>query len=175
MLFSKTNLSSANHSPSHPMTSAHAAAIGKGTAVSAKKLVPSVIANGMHILGNIVCDGIMDFDGTIDGNIKCQTLTVRALGLVNGEISADTVIVYGKVKGTIKAKAVQLLAGCQVEGVVMHETLSIEDGAFLDGKCKRTDKVVLNDNKDIIEEDSEDESDADAPPMKVLENLRLIG
>lgn len=168
MLFNKPS----SPAGSHPVASAHGAALGKqANAAAAKKLVPSVIAGGMHILGNIICDGIVDFDGTIDGNIKCQTLTIRPGGLVKGEITAETVVVYGKVKGTIKAKTVQLLASCQVEGVVMHETLSIEDGAFLDGKCKRTDKVYLNDNQD----ENGEFSDSAPTPIKLLENLRLIG
>lgn len=174
MLFSKTNSKTNSSSSAHPIASAHAGAIGKAAGAQAKKLVPSVIANGMHILGNIVCDGIIDFDGTTDGNIRCHTLTVRTNGLINGEITAENVIVYGKVKGTIKAKGVQLLAGSQVEGVVMHETLSIEDGAFLDGKCKRTDKIHLNDNGESGS-DADDDNDLNAAPIKVLENLRLIG
>lgn len=170
MLFSKTN--TPNPAPSQPINAQNTA---KQIAATSKKApAPSVITHSMHVLGNIVSDGVIDFDGMIDGNIKCKTLTVRTNALVKGEIQAENVAIYGKVKGTIRAKSVQLFSSCQVEGVVMHETISIEDGAFLDGKCKRTDKVYLNDNQTEDDDDSDEDSAEEEESIKVLENLRLI-
>ena len=36
-----------------------------------------IITKDMNILGNIVSDGNIDFNGTIQGNIRCNTLTIR--------------------------------------------------------------------------------------------------
>ena len=126
----------------------------------------SVITDDMHILGNIVSDGMVDFNGTIDGNITCQMLTVRKHGIVKGEITADTVHIFGKVEGLIKAKHAHLHSGCHIEGTVMHESLTIEDGAFIDGKCKRTDKP--------LKDDSDTNEDSGKTPLKFMENIRLI-
>lgn len=158
-MFSKSNKSGADKP----------APVGK-IAAGKKDAVPSIIAQDMHLLGNIVCDGTIDFDGKIDGNIRCTTLNVRKNGAVNGEITADDVFVYGKVKGTIRAKNVYLFAASNVEGIVMHESIAIEDGAFLDGKLKRTDKLAASD-------DSETGDIIDAEPadtVKLFENIRLI-
>jgi cytoskeletal protein CcmA (bactofilin family) len=139
-------------------------------AISTKKeMVPTCIARGTHIIGNIVHEGVLDFDGTLDGNIRCDTLTVRANGRIKGDITAENLFVYGKVIGVLRAKNVVLHATCHIEGVVMHESLSMEDGAFLDGKCKRTNKPA---NEDSNQSENEDESDE--PKAKVLENIRLI-
>jgi cytoskeletal protein CcmA (bactofilin family) len=122
----------------------------------------------MNILGNIISDGVVDLDGTLDGNVRCATLTVRKHGQIKGEAVADHIFVYGKIHGLIRAKHVHLFASCHIEGIVMHESLTIEDGAFIDGKCKRTDKPMTDNEFDSpFGEESPGE-------VKVLENLRLI-
>ncbi len=100
----------------------------------------SVISQDMHILGTLVSDGSIDFDGTVDGNIRCHTLTVRKNATIKGDVTAEILNVYGKIDGLVRAKHVHLYKDCSVEGIIMHEGLIIEDGAFMDGKCKRMDK-----------------------------------
>lgn len=143
---------------------------------SGRKAVPSVVSSDMHVLGNIVSDGVIDFDGTIDGNIRCGTLVLRHNGKVNGEIHAENVQIYGSVKGLIKARSVQLHSTCMVEGIIMHEVISIEDGANIDGKIKRTNKVSSSASA-FGPEDGEYEAvedDGGADSANLLENIRLI-
>lgn len=148
---------------------------------------PSVIAEGMHVLGNIVSDGVLDIDGKIDGNVRGQTVTVRPNGSIRGDVTADTVHVYGEVDGLIKAKIVMLYADARVSGTIMHESITIEDGAFVDGKFKRTDRVILDEVEDTIvrrlrapiidttfDNDNHDEEPQSEAEIKILENLRLI-
>lgn len=103
---------------------------------------PTIIAQDIHVLGNIISDGVVDFAGTIDGNMRCNILTLRPQAVANGEIAADTVHIYGKVKGLVRARHVHLYSSSHIEGIIMHESLSIEDGAYIDGKCKRSDKPL---------------------------------
>lgn len=112
--------------------------------------VLSVIAQDTHILGTLISDGSIDFDGTVDGNIRCHTLTIRSHGHVKGDVTSDIVHVYGKINGMVRARHVHLYKDCHVEGIIMHEGLIIEDGAFMDGKCKRTDKPT-SDSDDLVE------------------------
>jgi cytoskeletal protein CcmA (bactofilin family) len=141
------------------------------TSFSGKKVSsPTVIASDMNILGNLLTDGTADIDGRVEGNIKGDQIIIRGNGKIKGDITADSVHVYGEVKGLIKAKMVHLYATCRVEGIIMHESLSIEDGAFVDGKFKRTDKIFSQDEG--IEESIVETSLGN---VKVLENLRLIG
>jgi cytoskeletal protein CcmA (bactofilin family) len=141
---------------------------------STKVSTPSIITKDMHILGNVVHEGVIDFDGTIDGNIRCDTLTIRENGSVKGEITANNLFVFGKVNGIIRAKNVHLHGSCHIEGIVMHESLSIEDGAFIDGKCKRTDKLAEAAETLPSMPMMEPEDEESAPPVKMLENIRLI-
>lgn len=135
-----------------------------------KKSVPSIISADMSILGNIVVEGMVDFDGKLDGNIKCQSIVVRHNSIINGEIIADNIQVYGKIKGLLKGKSVQLNASCTVEGIIMHEKISIEDGALIDGKFKRMDRVDHSDDDDDDELEFEGNTSSN-----VLEGLKLIG
>lgn len=128
------------------------------------EILSSVVGRHLHMLGNIVYEGgTVDFDGTLDGNLRCEALTLRGNGVINGEIIAHTVRIYGKVNGLIKAKNVHLYSGAYIEGIVMHEQLVIEDGAFIDGKCKRTDKPS-----------EAADAAASAKPLRMMENIRLI-
>ncbi|MDX2112770.1 MAG: polymer-forming cytoskeletal protein [Alphaproteobacteria bacterium] len=137
---------------------------------SGKALVPTIISRDLHMLGNIVHeDGTIDMDGTLDGNLRCRCLTVRPNGVIQGEVQADQVHVYGRVNGLIRAKQVSLFAGCHIEGIVMHEQLSIEDGAFIDGKLKRLDKSAAPASLMLELPEAEEEK-----PVKMLENIRLI-
>lgn len=136
------------------------------TLTSRKEPSLSVIAPDVNILGTLISDGVIDFGGTIDGNIRCHTLTVRAHGTVRGDVEVENLHVYGKINGLIRAKYVHLYTGCHVEGIVMHEALTMEDGAFLDGKCKRLDKTSSSDELSI--------PDAPAEDVRLLDAIRLI-
>lgn len=170
--------------PSKPSTT------NSPTRAGGKGVVPSVISADMHVLGNIISDGFIDIDGKIEGNVKCRSATVRPNGLVRGDIQADIVHVYGRIEGQLKARNVSLYASARVQGTIMHESLSIEDGAFVDGKFKRTDKVFIDDEAPTTLEDgeplqipsfsfdneaaSDTDSDSSEAELRVLENLRLI-
>ncbi len=140
--------------------------------------LPSVITSDVHLLGNLVSESVVDFSGTIDGNIHCDVLTLRSDGVVKGEIVANTVNIHGTVKGLIRAKVVNLLASCKVEGIIIHEQLSIEDGAFVDGKFKRSDRISITssaaDEASMADSNTEYLDFRPAENLKVLENIRLI-
>lgn len=126
-----------------------------------RKQPPSVIAADVNLLGNVISEGVLDIDGRIEGNIRCKSVTLRKNAAVIGDIHADSIHVYGRVKGLIKAKDVHLYASAHVEGVIMHESLSIEDGAFVEGQFKRAE----NAREDSVVTEAE---------MDILQNLKLI-
>ncbi len=144
-----------------------------GKSVFGRAHPPSVISSDMHILGNLISEGVVDIDGKIEGNVKCEQVTIRPNGLVQGDVLAETVQIYGEVKGLVKAKHVYLFASCRVEGTIMHETISIEDGAFVDGKFKRTDKIFIDDGQ-LPQEAEAVGTDEEDDEVNMLENLRLI-
>lgn len=141
---------------------------------SARKATPSVISADMNVLGNIISEGFLDINGHIEGNVKCEQAVIRENGKVKGDVIADNVQIYGDVEGLVKAKHVSLYASAHVSGVIMHESLSIEDGAFVDGKFKRTDKVFIDDSEEAIEEAGSAATTETEEDQRILDNLRLI-
>lgn len=113
--------------------------------------IPSIISADLKILGNIVSDGVVDLDGIVEGNVKCHTATVRKNGHIKGDVVAEVVHVYGRIQGLIKARNVHFFKGCRAEGVIMHESITIEDGAFVDGRFKRTEHLSLEDADESID------------------------
>jgi cytoskeletal protein CcmA (bactofilin family) len=109
--------------------------------------IPSIISSDLKVLGNIVSDGVVDIDGIVEGNVKCHTATVRKNGHIKGDVVAEVVHVYGRIQGLIKARNVQFFKGCRAEGVIMHESITIEDGAFVDGRFKRTEHLSLDESE----------------------------
>lgn len=120
-----------------------------------------MIAADVNVLGNVISEGALDIDGRVEGNVKCKAITIRKNGAIIGDVAADSVQVYGRVKGLIKSKEVHLFATAHVEGVIMHSSLSIEDGAFVDGQFKRSENM----------KESDPISEAE---MDILQNLKLI-
>lgn len=98
---------------------------------------PSIISRDLNIVGDLNSDGEIQIDGTVNGDIRTKALVIGETATVNGEIVADAVRVLGSVNGQIKAKVVKLAASAHVIGDILHEDLSIETGAFLEGHCKR--------------------------------------
>lgn len=145
---------------------------------------PSVIAAGMHVLGSIISDGALDIDGKIDGNVRGETITVRPNGAIRGDVVADIVHVYGEIRGLVKARVVMLYADSQVHGTIMHESVTIEDGAVVDGKLKRVERLMLGGSAEpmrrlpaptvLSESDNDNDEPQSEAEIKILENLRLI-
>ena len=54
-------------------------------------------------------------------------------------VNSDTVRVCGTVEGEVKASSVILTKTARVIGDVLHDSLAIEAGAYIDGHCRRID------------------------------------
>jgi len=101
--------------------------------------VPSIISADMNVAGNISGDGVMQIEGSVDGDVRCAEVTIGRSAHVVGQIECDTVHVHGTVTGEIRARCVSLSASAHVTGDIQHEELSIEAGAYMEGKLLRRD------------------------------------
>jgi cytoskeletal protein CcmA (bactofilin family) len=96
--------------------------------------VPSIISPDLKIVGELKSDGAIQIDGTVKGDIKAHMLTVGAQGKIDGSTVAETVQIFGTVSGQVQAKTVRLDKSAKVTADITHETLSIEAGAYFEGK-----------------------------------------
>lgn len=108
-----------------------------------KPVPPSLLSVDLTITGNLKSKGEIQIDGTVHGDIATKKLLVGETADIKGEIVADSVLVHGKINGQIKAREVVLIKTAHVVGDILHENLSIEPGAFLEGLCKRITESEL--------------------------------
>lgn len=101
--------------------------------------VPSIISADVVMRGNINSSGEIQFDGSLEGDIKASTLIVGEKASVKGEIVCEFVTVRGRVEGGIRAKQVSLAATAHIVGDILHSSLSVENGAHFDGNCRHSD------------------------------------
>ncbi len=66
--------------------------------------VPSIISPDLEIVGNLKCDGEIQIDGRVKGDIKGHVLTVGEQGKIDGTTVAETVRIFGTVNGRVQAK-----------------------------------------------------------------------
>jgi cytoskeletal protein CcmA (bactofilin family) len=99
---------------------------------------PTYIGKDARLQGNVYSDGEIHIDGTIEGSVQSHTCLVDLNGEVRGSLSAQYVVVRGRVLGPITATQVTIQKGAHVEGDVMHEGLSIEHGAFVMGSITQS-------------------------------------
>ncbi|MFZ5834437.1 MAG: bactofilin family protein [Pseudomonadota bacterium] len=93
----------------------------------------SLISADLLVTGNLVSPGDLQVDGTVEGDIHCQSLTIGLTATVTGNITAADVLIRGTHNGSIEARSVTLSKSARVIGDITHETIAIEAGAVLEG------------------------------------------
>ena len=100
---------------------------------------PSVIGPDLIISGNLVSKGEVQIDGEVQGDIHSSYVVIGEKARITGSVIADEVVVRGQVMGSIRSTRVMLQATSHVEGDIHHSALAIEQGAFFEGKSRRSD------------------------------------
>jgi cytoskeletal protein CcmA (bactofilin family) len=97
----------------------------------------TVIGDGLQIQGNVTADGLVEVNGMIEGDLHCTSLIVSPKAHIKGSIIAERVVVNGKVEGPIQGGEVVLKSQAHVVGDIHHQSLTIEKGAYFDGRAKQ--------------------------------------
>ena len=106
----------------------------------------SLISQDLTLEGGIVGEGELHVDGVIRGDIRVGRLTLGDTGHIEGSVQAESVDIRGRFIGTLTAKQVRLFGTAYVDGDITHEQLSVETGAFFQGrslKFQRPTPVAL--------------------------------
>lgn len=122
--------------------SKQAPATGDGSRAAGKVSVPSIISADLRITGDLVCAGDVQVDGWVEGDIQSRSVVVGEGATVHGAVQAEKVRICGLVKGEVRGDAVILEKTAKVTGDILHKSIAIEQGAFLEGMCKRLDATV---------------------------------
>jgi cytoskeletal protein CcmA (bactofilin family) len=126
--------------PAVPLKPINAASGRPLSSTGATEPGKSVIGNDLKITGQglkIISRGVLQVDGDLESDVAGAEIIVGEQGRVTGTIAAERVIVRGTTSGAIKAKTVALQASSRVEGDIHHMSLTIEEGAMFEGRCRR--------------------------------------
>ena len=102
--------------------------------------MPSIIGADLKIVGNLMCEGDIDVQGTVEGDIEAKSVTIENDARVDGSIQAQSLIVSGTVEGGMEASSISLTSTATVTGEIIHETLSVDPGATLEARLSRISK-----------------------------------
>jgi cytoskeletal protein CcmA (bactofilin family) len=105
-------------------------------------MVPSIIGDDLTIRGNITSKGEIQVDGEIEGDVRCGSLLLGDKSKVMGGVAAEDVVVRGHIVGSITGLRITLQGQCHVEGDILCQTLAIEQGAYFEGKSRRSDNPL---------------------------------
>ncbi len=126
--------------PAVPFKSVNAGSGRPLSSTGATEPGKSVIGNDLKITGQglkIISRGVLQVDGDLESDVVGAEIIVGEQGRVTGTIAAERVIVRGTTSGAIRAKTVALQASSNVEGDIHHMSLTIEEGAMFEGRCRR--------------------------------------
>jgi cytoskeletal protein CcmA (bactofilin family) len=104
-----------------------------------------VLGPGINWKGNLRGSGGIRIEGTFEGEIGIKGLVVVGeTGRVTCEnLSANTVIIAGAVRGSITAERLEIRSSGQVWGDVTVNAFATEEGAFLRGQVRMEEQVDL--------------------------------
>jgi len=111
---------------------------------SADRMAPSIIGEDLTVTGNVLSKGEVQVDGQIQGDVHCSSLIVGEKAQITGGIVAEDVVVRGQVMGSIRGVRVTLQSSSHVEGDIFHQSLAIEQGAFFEGKSRRSEDPIAS-------------------------------
>ena len=81
----------------------------------------------------------MQIEGEVQGDVHAERIVIGEQARITGALIADEIVVRGNVQGSIRGNSVTLQSSSRIEGDVFHKSLAIEQGAFFEGKSRRSD------------------------------------
>jgi cytoskeletal protein CcmA (bactofilin family) len=93
----------------------------------------------LHVKGEITGNEDLHVDGTLEGLIQLEDrkLTVGASAKVTADVIAREVVVYGNVKGNLRARdRIEIKKDGSVVGDLTTARIMIEDGAYFKGSIE---------------------------------------
>ena len=94
----------------------------------------SVFGADTVIKGDVAATADLHIDGRIEGDISCAALVQGERSEVIGAITAENARLAGTVRGSITAGDLIILKSAHIHGDVHYNTLTIEQGAQVDGR-----------------------------------------
>jgi cytoskeletal protein CcmA (bactofilin family) len=103
-------------------------------ALSSGAAKPSILSEGFSFRGEIAAKGAIHVEGSLNGQIQVDELTIGAKGQVEGVVTCSSLHIKGKFSGTATCQELIVTASASVDGHVVYQTLSVQKGASIKGE-----------------------------------------
>lgn len=98
----------------------------------------SVFGADTLIRGDVSAAADLHIDGRVEGDIACASLVQGESSEIVGGVTAESARLAGTVRGSIATTELVILKTARIHGDVQYDTLTIEQGALVDGRfCPR--------------------------------------
>lgn len=120
--------------------------------------ISTIIGEGYTIKGELSGNSVIRIDGKVIGNVNVEAgIVLGETGVIEGDLLSSSAIVFGTVKGNVKAGQLEIKKSGRIHGDIETDTLEIELGAQFNGKLAMNKKVTLP--KETLEETLEQEEE----------------
>lgn len=94
-----------------------------------------IIGPESAIRGDLTSKGTIRVDGAIEGNVTADCVIIGEKGLITGDAVVRQMIIGGRIEGHVRAaEAVEIQRTGDVSGDISAARLTIADGAQFDGR-----------------------------------------
>jgi cytoskeletal protein CcmA (bactofilin family) len=111
------------------------------------------LGSSLHVKGEISGNEDLYLDGTVEGLVHLDEgkLTVGATAKLTADVIAGEVIVYGSVKGNVRAKGkIEIKKDGSVNGDLTTAQIIIEDGAYFKGSIEIEKSAEKEGDKNLL-------------------------
>ena len=95
---------------------------------------PSVHSAGTYIVGDIASAGPLHLEGSVQGTVRCQQLSIGRDGVVGGRIDAGQMRLEGLVEGEVACERLEMTSTAKLQGSLVCKVLVLTHGAELQGE-----------------------------------------
>lgn len=94
----------------------------------------SVLGADTLIKGDLSATADLHVDGRVEGDIDCGSIVQGESSEIVGGISAESARLAGTIRGSITTRELVILKTARIHGDVQYDTLTIEQGAVIEGR-----------------------------------------
>jgi len=98
----------------------------------------NILSSDVEVKGNLKFSGELTFEGKLDGEIQTDgVLNLGDSAVINGNITAQNVVVRGKVNGNVTAREkIEIKTKTELFGDIRAAKLVVEEGVTFVGKTE---------------------------------------
>jgi cytoskeletal protein CcmA (bactofilin family) len=102
--------------------------------ISSNAAKPSILSEGFSFRGEIAAKGAIHVEGSLNGQVQVDELTIGSRGQVEGVVTCSSLHIKGKFSGTATCSELIVTSSASVDGHVVYQTLSVQKGASIKGE-----------------------------------------